>query len=1415
MTGEPRERIDTAGLVWDEVADALWLAVHSGGGVPPPAPDPPERGGLTGDPGVREGDGADHPERDPPEGTGPEESETVALYLRRGGATAATTAGPQPAARPVDVVHLIDSRAIVRALRPLMRTVPSRVERALDEEGTAVRAAEEGLWLPELRPARVHPYDLALVIDESASMKVWRGEADAFRRLLERQGAFRDVRVLLLDTDQPGETVALRGDSPHAQRWPPSALTDPTGRRVVFVLTDGVGQAWRDGRVHDVLTRWGRAGPVAVVQVLPSEMWASWSAIDTRMCAWRTPGPLRPSSRWVAEPLDLDVFDEGSDVLPVPVLELDGEWFERWVGLVTAVGVGGLELPGLRAAVGGDPVVGVSADLDPVERVLRFRRIATPTAFRLAVLLAAAPLAIPTMHGVRTVLLPSSEPAHLAEVFLGGLLRPVPESSAEFMAEVAEYDFHKGVRAELLAGGARADTAAVLRLVQELLGDRVQAVGNLDQVLRHPDTAAIPVVSGVEVPLLRLQRDVMQALSGPYARRAVGIDAVLPHVGGTGAIDPEGDETVLGTGRKRTGTGFRVDERADDRERDGGDDVVENDQGSGRSGAAKARPAVQGGIPLRNVNFTGRDEVLDDLHARLNRDEPTAVLPEALHGLGGIGKSQIAVEFVYRHRSEYDLVWWIPAEDVEQIQTAYVNICARIGLRAEAGVDTAVPLVLEALRAGTLYPRWLLVFDNANAPEDVRRYFPQGAGHILITSRDGRWAGVASSLAVDVFTRAESIRLLLRRNPTMAEADADRLAELLGDLPLAVDQAAAWCFETGMTADEYLTLFEDKRTELLSVGPPPTDYPVTVAAAWNLSMDRLSDKFPAAHELLQVCAFFSPEPIARKLLSNVRNIESPEALAEALRDPVLLGRAIREINRYSLAKIDHSTHTIQLHRLVQSVLRSHMTPEVQRRLRHVAQVLLANGDPNQPDDAEYWTRYQELLPHARAARVLDSDDPWVRKLAINVANFLYAWGDPERARDMSAEMVALWRVRLGEDHLDTMIANRWHGRALRALGKYAESSLIARHTLDRLRATLGDDHEETLLTAHGVASDLRARGDFEAARELNRDTYERARRAFGEDDPETLRAANNYALSMRLAGYLQDAKELDDGTCRRRADVLGEDHRFTLITRDNFSVDLRACGDYEASCVLQDETVNRFREVVGPHRALTLTAITNLSISRRKYGDHEGGRVLSDESYRGLLDRFGPRHPDSMSAGMNHSISLRQTGELRAALELGEKVWHLYQVVMGEDHPFTLAGATNLAVTLRLLGEFDRAREVNTHTLSAFRRVLRPDHFFTLTCATNLASDLAVAGRLADAHELDASTLDHSTAALGRDHPSTLAVTVNLALDLQGLGRLDESDEIRRDVVVRFGRVLGAQHPATLDAMNNVRANCDLDPMQI
>ena len=219
---------------------------------------------------------------------------------------------------------------------------------------------------------------------------------------------------------------------------------------------------------------------------------------------------------------------------------------------------------------------------------------------------------------------------------------------------------------------------------------------------------------------------------------------------------------------------------------------------------AMVSPEVWGNVPQRNKNFTGRSELLDDLRRRVT-NRTAALVPHALHGLGGVGKTQLAIEYAYRYATEYQVIWWISADQTALVRSNLAALALRLGITGLVPnrVEEAVAAVLNALRRGDPYARWLLVFDNADEPELIRSLMPAGPGDIIITSRNRGWAQVVDALEVNVFTRDESKEFLSRRVPSITEDDADRLAEEFGDLPLGLEQAGAWLVQTAMTVDAY------------------------------------------------------------------------------------------------------------------------------------------------------------------------------------------------------------------------------------------------------------------------------------------------------------------------------------------------------------------------------------------------------------------------------------------------------------------------------------------------------------------------------------------------------------------------------------------------------------------------------------
>src|SRR5664280_1308034 len=244
-----------------------------------------------------------------------------------------------------------------------------------------------------------------------------------------------------------------------------------------------------------------------------------------------------------------------------------------------------------------------------------------------------------------------------------------------------------------------------------------------------------------------------------------------------------------------------------------------------------------------------RDRMLEELHARLSG--AITVVVQALHGMGGVGKTQLAVEYAHRFAPDYQLVWWIDADQPALIPDQFAVLAPKLGLPAQLPGPEAVEAVRQVLqdRDG-----WLLVFDNVTDPRDLQPYRPAVAsGRVLVTSRHPGSGGLGSHVQVDLFTRLESVLLLKRRIPELAEQVADELADELGDLPLALEQAAGYIESNGTDPQRYLELFRSAREQLLSEGAVPDH--VLLDATWQISLDQLQQDDAAAVQLLRHAAF--------------------------------------------------------------------------------------------------------------------------------------------------------------------------------------------------------------------------------------------------------------------------------------------------------------------------------------------------------------------------------------------------------------------------------------------------------------------------------------------------------------------------------------------------------------------------------
>ncbi|WP_031063787.1 FxSxx-COOH system tetratricopeptide repeat protein [Streptomyces sp. NRRL WC-3742] len=829
-------------------------------------------------------------------------------------------------------------------------------------------------------------------------------------------------------------------------------------------------------------------------------------------------------------------------------------------------------------------------------------------------------------------------------------------------------------------------------------------------------------------------------------------------------------------------------------------------------------------VRSRNASFIGRGRVLELLRNRFTGG-PAAVRSQVLYGLGGAGKSEIAGEYAHRFKAAYDVVWWVPAEDPANIPAELAKLAPRLGVPGSDDVAHTAAAVLDALRRGQPHSRWLLVFDNASTPEELAPWLPAGAsgGHVLITSRNQGWSKHAGLVEVDVFLREESVRLLRRFNHGLSAEDAEQIASRLGDLPLAVGQAAVWLQETPMRIADYLGELDRALTEMLErTALHAADYPHSAAATLRISVEELRRMNAPAAQILEICAFLGPDAIPMRLLYSRAVVRALKLPPRAPRDKLAIGELLRAINRFGLARTDQGSETITVHRLVQAVLRDQVGDARQAELREVVHAALAAANPGDPDVPTYWAEYSELLPHLWPSGAVDSADEDVRQWIIDSVRYQWKRSLHEAGRELAERTLRHWRQDgYGGPGFDvdndaqTLMLRTQLSNIRRSQGALQEAYEMDRDILERFTETLGPEHSHTLAVANSLGADLRFLGRYDEARALDRRTLDAARRTLGPDHPRTLMITNNLAVSDYLAGDRRAALERHRSNYLQQRDALGAQSLYALSSASNYARDLRETGRLREALDLLEETVRTYQQTIGDNHTDTLRARKNLAVALRRDGRYHEALEIDEDIYRRYLDINGPEHPDTLAAATNLASDFNALGDTDRAIPLAERALARYRDYLGEDHPVTLAGANNLSVYLRLAGRLEEARDLSRRTLTQFRAVLGEHHLYIPIAMMNHANDLAVTGEPQAALALETEAAPMMVEALGSDHYDSIGIKSNLALSLAAVGDADRAAELRADCIRRARATLGDEHPTTKAVRAGTRLDSDVEPPHV
>ncbi|MFF4277076.1 tetratricopeptide repeat protein [Streptomyces sp. NPDC001536] len=555
--------------------------------------------------------------------------------------------------------------------------------------------------------------------------------------------------------------------------------------------------------------------------------------------------------------------------------------------------------------------------------------------------------------------------------------------------------------------------------------------------------------------------------------------------------------------------------------------------------------AAAGGVSNIGTDlFVGRVDELAALEAAFAR--PGEVVVHAVHGLGGVGKSALAARWAARRPEE--VRWWVTADTPAAVDAGMASLARTLqpglaGLPAELQSERAVAWL--ARRAG-----WLLVLDNVEDPAHIRPLLDRlPGGRVLITTRRATgWHRDATAIRLGVFDPAEAVdlftRILTHHGPRDTDG-ADAVCAELGHLALAVEQAAAYCAETGTRPRDYLDMLTRWPATMFAAGTAGGDSERTIARIWHLTLNRLADT-SLAGGLLRILAWYAPDNIPRDLL-------------RSLAEPPQLATAIGRLTAYSMITDNHDG-TLTLHRLVQALARTpdpgdpHRQPGAVDQARDQAAALLADAFPTDTDQPESWPRCQALLPHIDALtrhHTTDHDTTHTAQALDRAAAYRTEQGSLTPAIHAFHRALATRERVLGGDHPDTLASRNNLAYAYEAAGDLSRAIPLYEHTLTERERVLGHDHPDTLTSRNNLAYTYRAAGDLSRAIPLFERTLTERERVLGHDHPDTLASRNNLAYTYRAAGDLSRAIPLYERTLADCERVLSPGHPMIAAVRAN------------------------------------------------------------------------------------------------------------------------------------------------------------------------------------------------------------------------------------------------------------------------
>ncbi|KAH8728360.1 hypothetical protein GQ44DRAFT_824189 [Phaeosphaeriaceae sp. PMI808] len=841
--------------------------------------------------------------------------------------------------------------------------------------------------------------------------------------------------------------------------------------------------------------------------------------------------------------------------------------------------------------------------------------------------------------------------------------------------------------------------------------------------------------------------------------------------------------------------------------------------------------------------FVQRDAEMQELERLLISNITTTNRQKVvvLHGLGGIGKTQLAVEFARKHYHAFSSVFWLDGESEASLKQSFASMTQRLpqeeltadGVemlkRSTIDIDVAVHECLRWLSLAT-NQHWLLIFDNVDRDYydkddvqayNVKNYFPNiDYGSILVTSRLASLQRLGTGLKVGT-VEMEQARAILESNAGRMVEDADVVLERLSGLPLALTQAGSYMQETNVSASTYAKHYDKTWEGLMQKQGrfPLEEYgDRNVLTTWTISYEQVKKQSEEAAWLLKLWGYLDHGELWYELVATAtklpEGINTPAWLLSIAEDELEYADAVGILSRYSLVDRREDSNTHSMHSVLhQWCGRLAEDKEQQHALGRIAVEIVASNVPSE-DEPEFWRKRKRLLRHAigvsgwliktNFAEEEETGVGTIQEPTYYSLGYLLAEEDRQKAEKMYQQALQGYEKAWGLEHISTLNTVNDLGNLYADLGRLDEAEKMYQRALQGCEKAWGPEHTSTLNTINNLGSLYKNLGRLNEAEKMYQRALQGKEKAWGLEHTSTLDTVNNLGILYKNLGRLDEAEKMYQRALQGKEKAWGLEHTLTLDTVNNLGSLYTDLGRLDEAEKMYQRALQGYEKAWGLEHTSTLSTVNNLGILYKNLGRLDEAEKMYQRALQGKEKAWGLEHTSTLDTVNNLGNLYADLGRLNEAEKMYQRALQGKEKAWGLEHTSTLDTVNNLGILYADLGRLNEAEKMYQRALQGKEKAWGLEHTLTLDTVNNLGNLYADLGRLNEAEKMYQRALQGKEKAWGLEHTSTLDTVNNLGILYKNLGRLDEAEKMYQRALQGYEKAWGLEHTSTLSTVNNL-----------